>query len=113
MGSEMCIRDRICNGQMSRDDALQQLETLPYDPHMEQEDNRYIAKKLGLSEQDFQDILTAQPKLYHDYPNNTVYLDFLKNPFLMRLAVVLRRLGILPKGFADRALATAASKEKI
>ncbi|WPD21316.1 MAG: N-acetyl sugar amidotransferase [Candidatus Electrothrix scaldis] len=72
---------QICNGIISRKEALAQLENLSYDPDKIQEEKAYVAKKFGLSLAEFEKILSLPPKSYRDYPNNEKLLDFLYSTY--------------------------------
>ena len=41
----------------------------------------YIAKKLGISVDEFDTIIDAPPKWYTDYPNNEAKLKFIYNTY--------------------------------
>lgn len=60
----------VCSGQMSREDALEELKLAPIDPDLLKQDRDYVVKKLGLSEDEFEQILKNQNKNFDDYPNN-------------------------------------------
>ena len=56
---------------MSRNEALRKLEdedTCPKD--VVKEDISCLKKKLGLSDEEFSEIMLTPPKLFLDYPNN-------------------------------------------
>jgi N-acetyl sugar amidotransferase len=55
----------ICSGQMTRDEALRELEQPTYDPALQAEDKRYVAKKLGFGESEFETVLRL-PNREHD-----------------------------------------------
>jgi N-acetyl sugar amidotransferase len=59
----------ICSGQMTRDEALRDLEQPPAPPEVIEQDRKYVLKKLGLSEADFEAILAAPNRTFADYPN--------------------------------------------
>ncbi|MBG87078.1 MAG: hypothetical protein CMO80_09290 [Verrucomicrobiales bacterium] len=54
----------ICSGQMTRDEALEELKKPTYDPKLQLEDKAFVAKKLGFSEDEFEEVLT-QPNREH------------------------------------------------
>ncbi len=59
----------IIAGQMERDEALRELQTPLYPELLRQEqDVEYVRSKLGLSVQEWHDILTAPPASHDDYP---------------------------------------------
>nr|WP_294811001.1 N-acetyl sugar amidotransferase [uncultured Sphingomonas sp.] len=65
----------ICSGQITRDQALEELSHPPAPAEMIARDRAYVLKKLGLSEKDFANILQAPNKTYEDYPNNSRLWD--------------------------------------
>ena len=80
----------ICAGQITREEAMRELEAPTYNPALQMEDREYTLKKLGLTNEEFDRILSAPPKTYDDYPNSRRYFPLLR--FLARIA---RKLGIL------------------
>ena len=64
----------ICRGILSREDALKELELLPYDPEKIDEDLIYIAKKLNMSSDQLRAIVSLPGKWHTDYPNNKFIL---------------------------------------
>jgi N-acetyl sugar amidotransferase len=67
---------QICTGEMTREDALKDLEKLSYDPEKVEVEKAYICKKLDLSLSEFEAILKLPPKTYRDYPNGETFLSF-------------------------------------
>lgn len=61
---------QICNQQLTRDEALKLLEALPYNEEKVVAEKSYIAKKFGISLDEFEGYLNDQPKTYLDFPNN-------------------------------------------
>jgi hypothetical protein len=57
----------ILTGQMTREDALKQLEKPAYDPETIEQDFEYIATKLGISDEELQGYMDAPNKTYKDY----------------------------------------------
>jgi hypothetical protein len=74
---------QICTGELDRDDALKQLETKPYDTEQIEESKKYISKKLGISQDDFEKILSLPGKWYWDYPNDRKKLGFIYDAYRM------------------------------
>ena len=65
----------ILNGQMSREEALKEMEKHPYpDTKLALEDRDYIIKKFGLTEKEFQNIMNSPPKSYKAYPNDEFFI---------------------------------------
>jgi N-acetyl sugar amidotransferase len=60
----------VCSGQISRDEALEEISKPPAPKEMLEQDRDYVIKKLGLSEDEFESIIKAPNKTYADYPNN-------------------------------------------
>lgn len=73
----------ICSGQMTRDQALEEIKKPLYDPEELEEEKEYVLKKLGLTEQEFQEIMELPVKSHLDYPNGQ---------WIHKLLVRLRRL---------------------
>ena len=59
----------ICSGEITRADALLQLEQPVYPPEMQRSDTEYVMKKLGLSPAEFQAILTAPKRSFYEFPS--------------------------------------------
>lgn len=59
----------ISSGQMTRDEALAELEKPIYDPQMQAEDREFVLKKFGLTEDEFEAIMAAPIKSHLDYPS--------------------------------------------
>ena len=60
----------VCSGQISRDEALEEIKQPPASEEMLFQDRAYVMKKLGLSEDEFEAILKAPNKTFMDYPNS-------------------------------------------
>jgi N-acetyl sugar amidotransferase len=60
----------ILSGQMTRDEALLEIKTPTAPAEQLQDDLEYVIKKLGLSHDEFDQLMKAPNKLYSDYPNN-------------------------------------------
>jgi hypothetical protein len=70
----------ICCGMMSRDDAHHALGTRPYYETIAAE-LPYIAKKLNVSMDEFEEILSRPPRWYYDYPNSAKKLRFIYDSY--------------------------------
>lgn len=66
----------ICFGNKTRAEALQLLQQPLYQQEEVEREKKFIAKKLGLSFDEFEQILALPPKSYKDYPNNQQLLEF-------------------------------------
>ena len=60
----------ICSGQVSRGDALAEMERDPYPREIADADREYVIKKFGLTEESFNAIIATPPKLHESYPSN-------------------------------------------
>jgi len=72
---------QICSGQIGREDALEGLMSKPYDENAMEEEKKYIAKKLGISGEEFERIIDLAPKWYWDYPNDDRKLGMIYNAY--------------------------------
>jgi len=68
----------IVTGQMNRDEALEELSKPVYKASHVDEDIEFIAKKLGITVEEFQNYMNMNKKTYLDYGNNE-YIFELKN----------------------------------
>jgi N-acetyl sugar amidotransferase len=61
----------ICSGQITKAEALEELKKPTYpDASLLKQDIEYIPKKLGISQKEFEQILSAPPKSHYDYPHD-------------------------------------------
>lgn len=63
------LSNLIYSGQISRDEALKVLQEPPYPPAVMEQDAEYVIKKLGITSEEFEQIMAEPPKSYRDYPN--------------------------------------------
>jgi len=71
----------IVAGQMTRDEALKELEKPLYDSKELKEDMEFLAKKMGLTLEEFKKIMNMPNKTFQDYPNEynlEIYFSKLK-----------------------------------
>jgi len=59
----------INNGEMTRQDALAQLQQPPLDEDKMLQDRIFVAKKLGFTDSEFENVMQAKPKSFWDYPS--------------------------------------------
>lgn len=59
----------ICSGQITRDAALEAMKSLPYNPDELGAEAEFVAKKFGLTQQEFEDIMHLPVKTFTDYPS--------------------------------------------
>lgn len=60
----------ILTGQLTREQALEKLKESPYDEEIMRTDMEYIAKKLGITADEFELIINGENKTYKDYKNS-------------------------------------------
>ncbi len=68
---------QICAGEITREQAIKELEPKPYNEKQVEEDKEYLCKKLGISLTDFDNMMKSPPKTHNDYPNNKKVLEFI------------------------------------
>jgi N-acetyl sugar amidotransferase len=76
------LSTQICAGDVSREDALKELQTVPYNMESVKIEREYLCKKLGISESEFQKIMEDKPKWYYHYPNDKKRLEFIYKMYL-------------------------------
>jgi hypothetical protein len=59
----------ICSGEITRDEALDLLKEEICPEDLLQQDRQFVIKKLGLSEDDFEGIMSAPPRQFCDFPS--------------------------------------------
>lgn len=77
----------IVSGQITRTQALQELEAPLYEPQELENDIQYFCKKMCITRKQFDDFITAPVHHYTDYPNGDKLYHLLKNlqSFMERL----------------------------
>lgn len=66
----------ILSGQMSRDEALEELKKSPYpNDELLESDMAFIAQRLGLSLAEFKDLISQPPHKHEDFPSSKVLFD--------------------------------------
>jgi N-acetyl sugar amidotransferase len=61
------LSNLILSGQMTREQALVELHRPTYDPQLQEEDKVYVAKKLGFSEREFEDLLSLPNRRHEEF----------------------------------------------
>ena len=79
----------VCSGEVTREQALEELKVPTYAPSMQEEDREYVVKKLGLTDAEFAAIMSAPRKSYWDYPS---YGHFMKNPLIQKMVPFVKRI---------------------
>ena len=60
----------ILAGEITRDEALHQLERPIYNEDELGEDSQFVRKKLGFSEQEFTSLMNVPTKTHRDFPSD-------------------------------------------
>jgi N-acetyl sugar amidotransferase len=72
----------ICSGQMTKEEALKELEQPLYSPNELKQDKEYVIKKFGLSEAEFDRIMADTPHKHQDFRTDSHwkegYMNLLK-----------------------------------
>ena len=68
------LSSRICSGELTRVEALAELDKPAYPCEMQDADCEYVRKKFGLSEPEFEAIMREPRRRYEDYPNFRQYV---------------------------------------
>ncbi len=87
-------RKNVCSneiliGAMTRDEALEILAKPPYDPEQMELDKEYVAKKIGITAQEFDEIIAQPNKTPSDYKNQMWIIRF--GVFLSKLLGIEKR----------------------
>src|SRR5690554_531721 len=72
---------QICTKDITREEALEELQQPSYSEMKVEEEKVLIAKKLGLSLEEFNSILDREAKWYTDYPNSERFLKIVYDSY--------------------------------
>lgn len=86
------LSDLINAGQMTRDFALKEIEEPPYPADLQRQDLAYAIKKLGLTTEQFEEIMNAPKRSFRDFRNSYMFVQFMRN-----MVNRLRKFGMYPK----------------
>lgn len=85
----------ILTGEISRDEALKELQQPPYDKDLQETDRAYVAKKLQFSSEEFEAILAAKPVPHTDYLTDTeqrrIYMAWVRRLSKLRNTLLRRK----------------------
>jgi N-acetyl sugar amidotransferase len=78
------LSNLVCAGQLSREEAIKEIETPVYKTKGELEnDIEYVIKKFGISREEFDSIMTQQPRKHTDFKTDKwqrdLFFSFVKN----------------------------------
>ena len=60
----------VCSGEMTRNQALEEMKQESYPPELQKQDREYVMKKFGLTNEGFEAIMRLPLKTYWDYPSS-------------------------------------------
>lgn len=84
------LSNLICSGQITKDEALIELSKNPYTEDLQQQDKDYFIKKLGLTEEEFDEIMARPIKKHEEFElEQPIYETY---PFLKLLKPIGNRL---------------------
>lgn len=86
------LSDLINAGQLTREEALAELKSLPYDSNAIDKDKENVLKELNLSVSDFDRMMNEPLRSFKDYKNSYVFVNLLKKTLSL-----LRRNNLYPK----------------
>lgn len=72
------LSDLILAGQITRDEALNEMGKISYDPNLLAEDEIFVKKKLGFDDNSFNHLMNLPIKSFNDYPNSAYWVTKLK-----------------------------------
>jgi len=82
----------ICSGQITRAEALEEMKHEPYpSEEIAKNDKEYVLEKLGLTEAEFEEIMSLPIKTFRDYPSNHWLFQIVRkygSRILMKLRVL-------------------------
>lgn len=75
---------QILSGEITRDEAIAEIERLPYDKESLNNDINYIIKKLRMKREEFEELLRGNNCQYYDYPSYyPLFIQYKKQIFNM------------------------------
>lgn len=80
----------IVSGQMTREDALTEMQIPLYDPILLKQDIDYVTKKLGFNEKEW-NVIMETPPVKHEIYKTEVYLHSLMRKFVFRPIIKARK----------------------
>tara|TARA_B100002019_G_scaffold71132_1_gene61299 strand:- start:365 stop:1453 length:1089 start_codon:yes stop_codon:yes gene_type:complete len=86
------LSDLINSKQISRDQAIDEIQKPSYDHNSIEADKEYVAKKFNISKEKLEKILSLKPSSFRDYPNSYDLVQFARNSVNF-----LRKYNLYPK----------------
>ena len=82
----------IVSDQLTRDEALSLMESANYPADLRNQDHEFIAKKLGITVEELDDIESRPPVSFREYPNNDAFWNWVRR-VLGSSRGLMRRVG--------------------
>lgn len=76
------LSSQIAAGITTREDAMEELKKLPYNPATVESDKEFVAKKYNISVEELNSYLNLPPKTYKDFPNEKGLVDFVSKMYV-------------------------------
>jgi hypothetical protein len=86
------LSDLIKAGQLTREQALEDIARPTYDEDLQRQDCEYVRKKLRLTRNEFEAIMHSARRSYRSYSNSYVAVELLRDT-----VNALRRVGLYPR----------------
>jgi len=86
------LSDLIRSEQITRDEALLEMQKPAYPEELFSQDYDFVLKKFGLCDSEFQDYMRQPPRTFRDYANAQSLMAGMR-----KIIALLRRLGFYPK----------------
>lgn len=71
----------IVSGQLTRDDALEELKKPLYDPVQLDDDRNFFIKKLGIDRAEYDRIMDEAPRSYLEFPNTESFINKIRKVY--------------------------------
>jgi len=68
----------IMAGQMTREEALKELEKPPYDENYVRTEKAFIARKLGITVEEFENLINLPPRRHEEFPMFNKHFEYFK-----------------------------------
>ena len=86
------MSDLINSGQITRNNALNELSQPPLPPDLVKKDRKYLLEKFELTDIQFEEIINSKHKSFRNYSNNYNWVQFVRNAVNL-----LRKYDLYPK----------------
>jgi len=93
------LSELVMNGEISRDQALNELKQAPYNANEMQYDKEYVLKKLDMTNSEFEECFSRPNKYYSDYPS---YMFLFKTFSKLSISGIKKVLPFMPSIFIER-----------